>query len=1035
MSVNKKQTKMKQFFALAFLSSTNASKIGDLCTTQSPCTTPQTCVLDVEPHFCSDRCETNNDCQQDGQPFQCAGDGYCAPDTNIPDEPKAPTPSPPTTEPTSSPTPVPTSTPTYVPPSPSKSSSVPPSTPTPASPTPAPMSSSAPASQPIADTPSSEPLTPTTTAPSPESQPMPSFVPSVAPETTTPSPEPIPIPTPTPIAPSPEPTPEPAPIPTPTEDDFGKSCVHPVDCKGTHSTKSLLCVETDVYGSYCTYKGCTAQKNTPYACPSETPTSKWKCVVPVGHTSHYCFRDYIPTGGDPVPDPDPVPAPDPSGTTPSPVTPSNPPAGDTSCIGWRQTGGCTPWGKREPENDLDCESTISKGSGYCECGDGTTAAQVGCGHDAFTCKDACKLLSYEVPLFSSSEASPWSSSSSSCGTCGTDNSKFDPNDEDASGQGSICQNYKGTEPNAGSLTGTCICGTGYHGIGCSLALVNSFKLYSAASSTISIPLSVRIPVTVQGIHYQSVFDTYLISLVRDVILEVSKSLKVAPGRIDTDPTSLKLDGSKSSYLDWMDGTTITIPLIIHAPIDMSDITDPLIGTTKEMNDLSSKIEQALKSPWSKLRMNGSPILNTISSKTCCGRILLNAPSLKFTPTFMTFNIDITKMDKYTGYEIQTLEIINTVRGSNPAVIESIAPSQPIAKWISIKRIGSSFPISVKNEKSMMISIQVDRKIVATMPSGSYFQVIAVNHRLIDNSPHSITVRLEITDGGSNNNQGGNAGNGNSGNGGNDIINNNPTIKGNGTNSFEEIIDEPGFIPGAILGASALCVLLALFFCIRKCCCSCCCKTSDRRRQLQKANKKKGTPSTKFSKISFEEDDDLDGLELAVSSKSSSSFNRSSNNNEFGIVRGQNATHSTTLQPSSFSSSSSSTTSTSNTLRLVPGTTLDPDDFEPTWQSMDLTKLWGSTLKSLPTEQEWEDLLAADSIICMASGQVDDTQKFYFYAKDSFSKLYLIEASITKSSKRLACVFKTSSNKGSTMKELEEFIVLFKNRIVGYLSKF
>ena len=53
------------------------------------------------------------------------------------------------------------------------------------------------------------------------------------------------------------------------------------------------------------------------------------------------------------------------------------------------------------------------------------------------------------------------------------------------------------------------------------------------------------------------------------------------------------------------GTTITIPLIIHAPIDMSDITDPLIGTTKEMNDLSSKIEQALKSPWSKLRMNGS----------------------------------------------------------------------------------------------------------------------------------------------------------------------------------------------------------------------------------------------------------------------------------------------------------------------------------------------------------------------------------------------------------------------------------------------
>ena len=102
--------------------------------------------------------------------------------------------------------------------------------------------------------------------------------------------------------------------------------------------------------------------------------------------------------------------------------------------------------------------------------------------------------------------------------------------------------------------------------------------------------------------------------------------------------------------------------------------------------------------------------------------------------------------------------------------------------------------------------------------------------------------------------------------------------------------------------------------------------------------------------------------------------------------------------------------------------------------MDLTKLWGSTLKTLPTEQEWEDLMVADSILCMASGQVDDTQKFYFYATDIERHLYLVEASITKSSKRLACVFKASSKKNATMSNLESFIVLFQNRIVGYLTR-
>jgi len=37
------------------------------------------------------------------------------------------------------------------------------------------------------------------------------------------------------------------------------------------------------------------------------------------------------------------------------------------CVAWRQTGGCTPDGPREPENDLPCDAKIPYGaSGYCE---------------------------------------------------------------------------------------------------------------------------------------------------------------------------------------------------------------------------------------------------------------------------------------------------------------------------------------------------------------------------------------------------------------------------------------------------------------------------------------------------------------------------------------------------------------------------------------------------------------------------------------------------------------------------------------------
>ena len=64
---------------------------------------------------------------------------------------------------------------------------------------------------------------------------------------------------------------------------------------------------------------------------------------------------------------------------------------DSTCIGWRKTGGCDPDGPREKEQDKSCSAKISADwSGYCECGAGRKH-KFACGHEPVSCSDACKV--------------------------------------------------------------------------------------------------------------------------------------------------------------------------------------------------------------------------------------------------------------------------------------------------------------------------------------------------------------------------------------------------------------------------------------------------------------------------------------------------------------------------------------------------------------------------------------------------------------------------------------------------------------------
>ena len=60
------------------------------------------------------------------------------------------------------------------------------------------------------------------------------------------------------------------------------------------------------------------------------------------------------------------------------------------CVRWRQTGGCSPDGPREPGGDRGCKSTVPPGaSGFCECENGRRAGFSTCDHESFKCYDVC----------------------------------------------------------------------------------------------------------------------------------------------------------------------------------------------------------------------------------------------------------------------------------------------------------------------------------------------------------------------------------------------------------------------------------------------------------------------------------------------------------------------------------------------------------------------------------------------------------------------------------------------------------------------
>jgi len=220
-----------------------------------------------------------------------------------------------------------------------------------------------------------------------------------------------------------------------------------------------------------------------------------------------------------------------------------------------------------------------------------------------------------------------------------------------------------------------------------------------------IPLQLKLPITRQGVGYQSVVNAYLRSLGREIIQEVALALNIDEERLSIDPVldESHLAAPLSSFID---GATIQMELYLHPPMLMKPTDDEnKVGTTQEMSEFSSLVLQgkwctmfsggfqwhahhyhqvthvvafcllfvallyhtALQTPTSAVRTQ-SRVLSHVDDHSCCSRTLLAAPSLSLRPSSGTVTFTMKSSDTTAS---QTVTLSNSVQNSNPAVIQTI----------------------------------------------------------------------------------------------------------------------------------------------------------------------------------------------------------------------------------------------------------------------------------------------------------------------------------------------------------------------------
>ena len=113
--------------------------------------------------------------------------------------------------------------------------------------------------------------------------------------------------------------------------------------------------------------------------------------------------------------------------------------------------------------------------------------------------------------------------------------------------------------------------------------------------------------------------------------------------------------------------------------------------------------------------------------------------------------------------------------------------------------------------------------------------------------------------------------------------------------------------------------------------------------------------------------------------------------------------------------------------LVPNPSMEQSLFQSKWESLPQGTHMDLPLSTLPSAEDLEAKAAALHIVCMASGDLGDLLKFYFFGKDNQDKLYFAEVVLNKPKSHFSAVIKTEAHNRA-----DDFASTFMDCIAGYL---
>ncbi len=117
----------------------------------------------------------------------------------------------------------------------------------------------------------------------------------------------------------------------------------------------------------------------------------------------------------------------------------------------------------------------------------------------------------------------------------------------------------------------------------------------------------------------------------------------------------------------------------------------------------------------------------------------------------------------------------------------------------------------------------------------------------------------------------------------------------------------------------------------------------------------------------------------------------------------------------------------NQITLVKGAVLDPSKFQSLWVSLPGNPVVDYTRGlPIPGQKDIESLAASGGIGCIASGDMGDAFKFYFYGVDTLNNTHLSEVILNKNNGKGTITMKTTG----TVLNGQSFVDLLKNKVGG-----